>query len=153
MSRIPHLRSLAAVAWVVPVLGGCLAPTPTALRATATVEEPASAGGAAVTRPVIARPRPLPPRVRLTGAPAPYLRALLGEPSLRRSEPPAEYWRYSFPRCTLDLFLYADTPFAEPKVVYWELRSPWPGAGFDGCADMRARFDRPAPASPAAPEI
>ncbi len=142
-----------AIGGMLLTLAACAAarPGPTAERAT-TAPAPA-AGPPADVRTVATPPRRLPPHIRLTGAPAPYLRTLLGKPTLRRSEPPAEYWRYSFPRCTLDLFLYAESPFAEPKVVYWELRSPWPGAGLDGCADMRARFDTPAPRTPAAPEI
>ncbi len=107
--------------------------------------------------PVVPVPRHLPPRVRIVGAPAPFVLALLGEPSLRRRDPPAEYWRYSFPNCTLDLFLYADGPYAEPRVVYYEFRSDVPvsGAGLSGCRDMRARFDtlRPAPGPGSGPSI
>ena len=33
---------------------------------------------------------------------------LLGEPDLRRSEPPAELWQYRDADCVLDVFLYAD---------------------------------------------
>ncbi|GBD40641.1 hypothetical protein HRbin39_00010 [bacterium HR39] len=106
--------------------------------------------------PVVPAPRHLPPRVRIVGAPAPFVLGLLGEPSLRRRDPPAEYWRYTFPNCTLDLFLFADGPFAEPRVVYYEFRSTVPvaGAGLNGCHDMRARFDtRQAPEPDEGPSI
>jgi len=34
--------------------------------------------------------------------------ALLGEPDLRRPEPPAELWQYRNADCVLDVFLYAE---------------------------------------------
>lgn len=100
--------------------------------------------------PVVPVPRHLPQYVRIVGAPAPFVLALLGEPSLRRRDPPAEYWRYSFPGCTLDLFFYADGPYAEPRVVYYEFRSDMlaVGAELAGCHDMRARFETPARPAP-----
>ncbi|MBT7757855.1 MAG: hypothetical protein HN732_11050 [Rhodospirillaceae bacterium] len=36
------------------------------------------------------------------------LSGLLGEPTLRRSEPPAEVWQYSAAQCVLHVFLYSD---------------------------------------------
>jgi len=36
------------------------------------------------------------------------VRAMLGEPALRRPEGPAEIWLYEAPQCRLDVILYAD---------------------------------------------
>ena len=44
----------------------------------------------------------------LTGMDPAQLIALLGEPDLRRREPPAEFWQYRNADCVLDVFLYAD---------------------------------------------
>lgn len=45
---------------------------------------------------------------RLDGLRAAELVALLGEPELRRVDPPAELWQYRTARCVLDVYLYAD---------------------------------------------
>lgn len=43
---------------------------------------------------------------RLLGLDRARLTALLGKPEFRRSDAPAELWRYRAPNCMLDLFLY-----------------------------------------------
>jgi len=90
-------------------------------------------------------PPPLPERIELVGMPGPYVEQVFGPPSLRRREPPAEYWRYSFTRCTLDLFLYEDQLQGLPRVVYYELHATWPtpAASFEGCTDIEAHFELP----------
>jgi hypothetical protein len=45
---------------------------------------------------------------RLTGLRPTDLVALLGEPSLRRSDPPAELWQYRGAGCVLELYLYRE---------------------------------------------
>ena len=75
---------------------------------------------AASTLPAVKRPVTLPePPPNKVLTPAPDLRqlvgidrrelgAMLGKPTLRRNEPPAEVWQYVAGRCVLHLFLYAD---------------------------------------------
>lgn len=84
-------------------------------------------GAAVVPRPAAppaAQPQPaaaaIPPPQRAPGGPVPVaaseflnntaesVRAVLGAPSLRRSEGPAEIWLYEAPRCRLDIILYRD---------------------------------------------
>ncbi len=68
------------------------------------------------------------------------LRRWLGPPSLRRPDPPAEYWRYSFRDCTLHLFFFRAPGDAEARVVHYELRSNWIGRGREGCDTYERRF-------------
>jgi hypothetical protein len=49
--------------------------------------------------------------------------ALLGTPSFKRSDDPAEFWQYSNDKCTLDLFLYKNLDTAIRKVVHYETRT------------------------------
>ncbi len=86
----------------------------------------------------------LPPRVILVGTRPAELRRLLGRPDLRRREPPAEYWRYSFTGCILDLFLFRRSATAAPEVIYFEFRNVMRAPGLDGCAEFAARFEPPA---------
>lgn len=51
--------------------------------------------------------------------------ALLGAPSFRRQEPPAQIWQFYGGACVLDLFLYAQADALE--VAHAELRSREPG--------------------------
>ena len=122
------------------LLVGC-ASEPDPLAAYRAPPEPPPIAGAPLREPP-----PLPERMELLGMPGPYVERVFGRPSLRRREPPAEYWRYSFTRCTLDLFLYRDGPQGLPRVVYYELHATWPtpAASFEGCADIEARFVAPA---------
>ena len=48
--------------------------------------------------------------------------ALLGKPSFKRSDNPAELWQYSNNNCTLDLFLYKNLETAVSSVTYYETR-------------------------------
>ena len=68
---------------------------------------------------------PLPPPVdddpeRFRAATPTMLVAELGEPRLRRQEPPAEVWQYRGQDCVLDFFLYQDAQTF--KVVHIEAR-------------------------------
>lgn len=89
-----------------------------------------------------------PARFVVLGADSQKLERLFGPPSLRRREPPAEYWRYDFPRCTLDLFLFRAPGEPQPRVVYFELRERSPYAAAQGCREIEARFELPAPEKP-----
>ena len=70
--------------------------------------------------------------VNLDGAAPSAVLALLGEPELRRSEPPTEIWQYRTERCVADIYLrQAGGP---ARVVYMETRSPSAAAvPSDGC--------------------
>lgn len=74
------------------------------------------------------------------------VRQLLGEPSLRRPEPPGDYWRYTLDGCAIGLFLFKERGASEERVTYYDARSLV--AGTDRCATWRARLG-PATAPPA----
>lgn len=61
-----------------------------------------------LSAPPSAPPRPVPDLRELVGMDRSGLGGLLGKPTLRRTEPPAEVWQYSTAQCTLHLFLYSD---------------------------------------------
>lgn len=42
----------------------------------------------------------------LAGKRADDIAALLGDPALKRSDPPAQYWQYRSESCLLDIFFY-----------------------------------------------
>ena len=69
----------------------------------------------------------LPAGVRLVGMDASEVEGLLGAPALQRREAPAQYWRYSYAGCTLDLFLYVEQPSGALRVAYYEVRADDPG--------------------------
>ena len=80
----------------------------------------------------------------LEGTPPSNVRALLGEPELRRTEPPAEVWQYRTDRCVADIYLRQEG--AAQRVVYIETRSPnaatVPAAGcLQDIATVRASGD------------
>lgn len=62
---------------------------------------------------------PLPPG-GLKGFTAAEIPGFLGEPSLKRSEPPAEIWQYAARDCLLYLFLYRED--AGMTVRHWDAR-------------------------------
>lgn len=71
----------------------------------------------------------------LAGLSAQQVVALLGEPDLRRAEPPAELWQYRRAGCVLDLFLYGDA--ASAHVVHSEARERGFVQGGQGVDDCR----------------
>jgi hypothetical protein len=50
------------------------------------------------------------------------VQALLGAPSFKRSDNPAEIWQYRTYKCTLDLFLYKNSGTSVRRVTYYEIR-------------------------------
>ena len=56
----------------------------------------------------------------LTGMAPAQVAALLGDPDLRRRDPPAEIWQYRSADCVLDLFFYDDN--GREHLVYTESR-------------------------------
>ena len=69
---------------------------------------------------------------------------MLGEPDLRRPEPPAELWQYRSADCVLDVFLYADD--GRYRVVRSETRNrhvlPPIVAGCSAAFDRQSRQSR-----------
>ncbi len=59
----------------------------------------------------------------LTGMTDGELLAVMGEPDLRRAEGDAEAWLYRSQACLLDVFLEAEKPGEEPRVVLATARS------------------------------
>jgi hypothetical protein len=86
---------------------------------------------------------------RLLGLDDAGLAELLGQPDLKRREPPAEIWQYRGGSCVFDVFLYAPAGSAAasgPRVTYLEARD---GAArriaTRACLNelLRARLDKP----------
>jgi hypothetical protein len=90
------------------------------------------------------RPQPpeLPLGAAIVGMESGQVASLLGEPALQRREQPAQYWRYSYAGCTLDLFLYRHPESGRMHVLYYELRQEPRPAAFrnERCAGMAARL-------------
>ncbi|MCC7015620.1 MAG: hypothetical protein IT564_00250 [Rhodospirillales bacterium] len=65
----------------------------------------------------------------LVGRNAREVAELLGEPQLKRRDPPAELWQYRAGPCVLDLFLYADRTGGAATVAHVEMRAVPPVGG------------------------
>lgn len=91
-------------------LAACSAPvTPAAAVApVAAVEVPAPSQAQSPPEPAEPAVVHIPELPVLTGMDPAQVIALLGEPDLRRREPPAELLQYRSADCVLDVFLYAD---------------------------------------------
>ncbi len=83
----------------VALLAGCSASPPEA-----PIPQPPLAAGA-----LHAAALRLPPAETLMGLGASDVLARLGEPDLRRAEPPAELWQYRSADCVLEVILYAQS--------------------------------------------
>ncbi|HVA16066.1 MAG TPA: hypothetical protein VNF99_22660 [Stellaceae bacterium] len=96
-----QVAGLAAAAAVAATVGACAAPSPGAAGMAMRVT-PASLPGY----------RAAPPRVPdvkdLAGLRPDEVLAMLGQPDLKRDEPPAELWQYRAADCVLNLFFYDD---------------------------------------------
>lgn len=112
----------------------------------APVTGPASASrpaGPATVQPILtpgaARPRGAAPpaaAAALVGVTADQLRRMLGEPTIRRPEGPAEVWLYEAPACRLDVILYAEG--ARLVVGHAAARALGDGAGVTESACLSA---------------
>lgn len=140
--RVAAPAGTLAVLAVVLALTGCVTDEagrrPAAVQATAgdAAALPAPRTAAAPTAPVAWRPPPASqPRTttELIGLDDIALIRLLGEPSLRRREPPAEVWQYAGRSCTLHVFLYRGAD-ADYRVLHAE------ASGADKGADCPARL-------------
>lgn len=133
---------------VEPPLPSAVVAAPVAVVPTATATTPAPppaappapfAAAATVAPPVTeaparAQPEAEPPPValallraeldprRLVGLDAASLARVLGEPRLRRKDPPAEVWQYASADCVMHLFLYASRDLGGLHVRHVEVR-------------------------------
>ena len=81
--------------------------------------------------------------VQLIGMEANSVVALLGRPTLTSRENGAQYWRYSYAGCTVDIYVYHDPARARDEGVHVALREPWGdawSASGRGCARLAARL-------------
>jgi hypothetical protein len=88
--------------------------------------------------------KPLSPS-KLTGQNKEVLLRLLGTPSFKRRDPPAEIWRYRDQSCLLDLYLYPpeDSDVGAPlQVTFIEARTPQgPSTSVTTCLNsLRSKF-------------
>ena len=104
----------------------------------------------AACAPTTPPPAPLPPPgpglERITGQPASAATAMLGTPTLDRSEPPGRMLQFARTQCVLDVYFYPPTPGAVPMARYAEARLP-DGKPMDAGACATAI----SPSAPAAP--
>ncbi|MCP5367286.1 MAG: hypothetical protein H6906_07225 [Hyphomicrobiales bacterium] len=75
-------------------------------------------------------PMPLPPADSLLGRDGDAVARLLGDPSFRREDRPAEVWQFRGEACVLDLFLYPPAGGGPHRVAHYEAR----GRGTDPAA-------------------
>ena len=87
----------------------------------------------------------LPPGERLVGLSVKEARSLLGEPSLLRDEDRAQYWRYSFSGCSLDLYFYRDPALGFDRVTHVDLRGEAFPAPAPGCVRLERQLDSAKP--------
>jgi hypothetical protein len=132
-SRIPFTVAAASV-----LLAAACAEIPPPAAQSAPVP---GAKPAAVSAPS-ASPEPADPAA-FVGRGAREIAELLGEPKLRRRDPPAELWQYRADRCALDLFLYAGRDDVL-TVAHAEMRTIPPVGGQTKEA-ARASSDAPLP--------
>ena len=118
---LPRLRRGLLPVLLTVMLAACAAPRQTA-------PEPAPASSAAPagteidTRRQMAAPMqhalPRPDSKRMMGLNRNDLASLLGSPTLRRADPPAEVWQYRDNVCVLHVFLYQDPISGGYAVTY-----------------------------------
>ena len=107
---------------------GSTPPSATAAPAVATPVSPADSEPLRA-EPLQARPQfalpllPDPKPRNLVGMTRSDVAALLGPPTLLRSEPPAEVWQYTSQRCVLHVFLYREGRTENYRARHVELRT------------------------------
>jgi hypothetical protein len=134
--RAPLLLAIIAIAGL---LGGCAEPSAVSSRA----PTPPS-----VHRPVAPVADVIPPRLpglhQLTGLHPAEVIALLGQPDLRRDEPPAQLWQYRAADCVLNLFFYRERgAYRLTRAETWDRSfagSSAPGRCRDADAPVRAHL-------------
>lgn len=94
-SRIPSITAAASILFAAACAE--IAPTPPA---------PVHEAARAIAVPAPAVPAEPADPAAFVGRGAREVAEMLGEPRLKRRDPPAELWQYRAERCALDLFLY-----------------------------------------------
>jgi hypothetical protein len=95
-----RIAAVAAAVLILITASGCAAPDGSAT-ATTVAEFPA---------PVFPQTRPRAPEIKeLAGLKPADVILILGQPDLRRTEPPAELWQYRAADCVLNLFFYRES--------------------------------------------
>jgi hypothetical protein len=125
------------------------------LPACSTPPAPDATVAAVAMEPSVPAAPELPRGIRLVGMDSSQVQGLLGQPALQRRERPAQYWRYSYAGCILDLFLYVEMPSAVLRVAYFEVR-PDRRAGVPGnprCERIQASLGRMADDAGALPAV
>lgn len=87
-------------------------------------EPPAVPVAAPIENPGAPPAPEVPSGVQLVGMEGDKVVALLGTPALQRKEEPAQYWRYSFRGCSIDMFLYEEGGSERQRVAWYEVRPP-----------------------------
>ncbi|MCB1971970.1 MAG: hypothetical protein H6851_12815 [Geminicoccaceae bacterium] len=60
--------------------------------------------------------------IQLIGMDASNVVALFGKPSLQQRESEAQYWRYSFGDCVVDIYVFKDDHDKRDEVVHYDVR-------------------------------
>jgi len=94
---------------------------------------------------------PVPEAAQLIGLDPPALRHMLGPPDFQRREAPAEFWRYDFEPCTLDLFLHRVLPSEQYQVAHAQFRPA--GPGIQDCRMPLLAVRAPAPVPSGLPRV
>lgn len=87
------------------------------------VNPPAAAAGPTLVPTLAALGQP-PALAALKGLAPEQVTALIGDPDLRRADPPAEIWQYRSADCVLDLYFYDSG--ADRRMIYAETHSRQP---------------------------
>ena len=75
------------------------------------------------TQQALIEPKRIFPKINtLQDLAAKDVHTLLGKPSFKRTDGPAEIWQYRVATCTLDLFLYENLDTSERNVAHYEIR-------------------------------
>jgi len=104
------------------LLVACATP-PTSPATDGTTTGARGAGGPAPRQAIVPPappPAPAPDPAQLVGLDRGALAALLGEPTLRREEPPAEVWLYTSEACAFHVYLYRDAADGSYRVTHYD---------------------------------
>jgi len=115
-------RVLAGATVAAGLLAGCVS-TPEQSGAASQLQATPVAEAAApriALAPPAPPPAPAPDPAQLVGLNRVALSALLGEPALRREEPPAEVWLYKSDSCAFHVYLYPDEGDGNYRVTHYD---------------------------------
>lgn len=105
----PALLRAGAVAGALAILSACAPAMDAALDAATRFPNPVAVAVAPFAPPADA--------AALIGHSGREVEGWLGEPRLKRRDPPAEIWQYRDPSCVVDFFLYSDTSMPDGTAI------------------------------------